>query len=815
VHRFSSNGTDIQIQDRARRHGFSGVSHFRWRFRQQFGASRRAARPRSLPAPHFVRAETDAHANGASRVLPSGRRLQAGGELPQVETGNQLNQTNQDQGVTTMNRCTSRVVATQYSTTRAVRLIIAGCAALAAAPGLCAQAERNSSTTTLDEVVVTAQYQRENLSKTPISITVISSDDLERNNVQQLDEILNDVPGVKLSRGPQGSFFNIRGISTIQGGGEIDPGMSFNVDGIYNPFSSAALMSFYDVDRVEVLRGPQGTLYGRNAISGVVNVVTRDPELEDFSANARVSVGNFNARTVLAAVNLPLGDRLAARLVGNYQDHDGYMTANHDDLNTKSGRGKLLFQATDNVRLGFTFDYGLFRGAGIGLAKVNPFASNPWETLPDLVPPWQRTEAVDYAGLVQWDAGPVTLTYIPAYKSNDWDNQATNGTFVAKTSIHDIQNTQELRVASNDTDSRLQWQAGAFYYDARNRQNLNFSVITILQQVITNSKAVFAQANYSINDKTRATVGVRYTNDKKSEDGKNYFGTMLNGQVDDSHSSWNSWTYKLGLERDVLDASMVYANVSTGFKAGGVSLSAGPSASFDPEKLTAYQAGMKSRLLDDRLSINTELYYYDYSNYQAAYTSLDPNFGGFIRIVSNAGAAKIHGAEVESSFKVTSNDLLSGSIAYIDGHFGTYVVPDGNGGTFDYSGSDINAPHFQISASYRRFFSLGDRGRISPSVTAYYRSGGYLDKRVYGPTSDPALVGMYANPYSHQDSFTKLDAAVSWQSPSERMQVTAFANNLTNKATATSAFRGQSLPYTYGYVESPRTYGVSVDVSFK
>jgi iron complex outermembrane receptor protein len=264
----------------------------------------------------------------------------------------------------------------------------------------------------------------------------------------------------------------------------------------------------------------------------------------------------------------------------------------------------------------------------------------------------------------------------------------------------------------------------------------------------------------------------------------------------------------------VLDASMLYADVSTGFKAGGVSLSAGPSSRFDPEKLTAYQIGMKSRLFDDRLSINTELYYYDYSNYQAAYTSQDPAFGGFIRIVSNAGAAKIRGGEIESSLKFTRDDLLSASVAYIDGHFGSYVVPNGIGGTFDYSGSEINSPHWQLSASYRRFFSLGDRGSISPSLTANYRAANFLDNRVYGPTSAVALRGTRVAPYSHQGGYTKMDAAISWESPSRQIQVTAFVNTLTDKPSATSAFLGTALPYTYGYIESPRTYGASLNVRF-
>jgi iron complex outermembrane receptor protein len=490
------------------------------------------------------------------------------------------------------------------------------------------------------------------------------------------------------------------------------------------------------------------------------------------------------------------------------------MTGGHDDSNTMSARGKVLFNATDDLQLGFTFDYGHVWMKGIGTALVLPFAKNPWQALPDRVPPYQYTLAIGYAGLVQWDAGPVTVTYIPAYKSNDWTNQATNGQFITRTAIWDEQVTHELRVASNDADSRLRWQAGAFYYDAGNRQQLDFTLFRVDQQVDTESSALFAQANFSFTESTRATAGVRYTKDEKTEDGQNYAGAVLQGSVTDSRSSWTSWTYKLGLEQDVLESSMVYASISTGFKAGGVSLSQGPAATFDPEELTAYQAGFKSRLFDDRLSVNAEVYYYDYDNYQATYSSLDPRFGGSIRIVSNAGAAKIRGGEVESSFKITPADLLSASVAYIHGRFGTFVVPNGIGGTNDFSGSKINAPDWQLSGSYRRYFSLGDGGEISPSLSVNYRTGTFLDNRVYGPTTTPAaLRGTRTGPYTYQGGVTKMDAAVSWQSASEQVQVSAYVNNLTDKASATSASRNTQGVIS-GYVESPRTYGVSFDIKF-
>ena len=422
------------------------------------------------------------------------------------------------------------------------------------------------------------------------------------------------MPGVKLVRGPQGSFFKIRGITSMQGGGEIDPGMAFNIDGIYNPFSSAGLMSFYDVARIEVLRGPQGTLYGRNAIAGVVNVITNEPDFSEFGGNARVSAGNFAARSILGAVNLPMGDRLAARLVSNYQTHDGYMTGDHDNLNTMSGRGKVLFQAADNLKVGFTFDYGRFWGAGIGTARVLSIRRQS-VGIPARPCPALSARAMPSATPVRWNGmlAPSPSPTFPRTSRTTGTTRRPTAIFITRTSIYDIQTTHELRVASNDTDSRLGWQVGAFYYDAGNRQKLDFTLFRVDQQVDTTSTAAFAQASYNFTDKTRATVGLRFTNDKKTEDGQNYAGNRSAGLGHRLSLQLGLVDLRVGLEHDVLDASMVYANVSTGFKAGGVSLSQGPAATFDPEELTAYQAGIKTKLLDNRLSINSEIYYYDYS----------------------------------------------------------------------------------------------------------------------------------------------------------------------------------------------------------
>lgn len=665
-----------------------------------------------------------------------------------------------------------------------------------------------------NEIIVTAERREQSVQKTPIAITVIDGNELQTKNAKTEEEILRDVPGVELRKAPPGASIYIRGIATQQGGGEMDPGISVSVDGVYDPFIEASFMSFYDIARVEVLKGPQGTLYGRDAIAGALNVITKSPDFDGVSGFAQIAGGNYDYVGLTGALNLPLADNLALRVAGDYQDNNGYLNLGSDDVHVISGRGKLLWEPSSAVKIEFRGEYGKFSGKG-NAPVMYPFKDDPWTQFPTA--PKVPHQGVWIAGgsmQADVDLGFATLTYIPGYRKKK-ANSATDGggTFI-RSYVYDEQHTEEMRLASDRT-TPLSWIVGAYYYHGIDRTGLNFFT-TIDQHVVTTSLAAFGQATLSLGDRFRLTGGIRFTNDKKVEDGVNTLGGVVISTIDNIHWSWNNWTWRAGAEFDLSPKSMFYANVSTGFKAGGTSLVAGPAAVFDPETLTAYEVGIKNRLFDDTVTLNLDGFYYDYKNYQAAFVAANPDFGGAqVRRIANAGNAKIKGVEAEFDWQPTPNDSLRATIAYLDGRFGKYVVPTPIPGVYsDYSNSKVAMVPWAITANYSHDFAIGSDARLTPLITARYNSGAWRDARQYATAGTWGPPGTYADPIAYQDAFVKLDFNLTLAWHDDRYRLSAYVKNLTNKVVFTGASVGFVPGTDSAWLEPPRTFGATFYVEF-
>jgi len=657
------------------------------------------------------------------------------------------------------------------------------------------------------EIIVTAQRRAQTVQSTPIAISVVDGDDLMKENITGTEEILRDLPGVEVRRSPPGASIYIRGIATQQGGGELDPGISFSVDGVYNPFIESSLMSFYDVERIEVLKGPQGTLYGRNAIAGAVNVITKSPRLGEFGGFVQAGVGNYDYVGLTGALNVPLGDTLALRVAADYQDNNGYLNLGSDDVHVISGRGKLLWEPSSAVRVELRGEYGDYDGKGSAPVRF-PFGDDPWTQFPTPEEPSQAGWITGVSLQADVDLGFATLTYIPAYKQKKTRTATDGGGTFIRSYIFDKQHTQEVRLASNSSEP-LSWIVGGYYYRGENETGLAFFT-TIDQTVVTTSVAAFGQATYSLTDSFRLTGGIRFTNDKKSEDGVNTLGGVVISELNDINWSWDNWTWRAGVEFDVGPESMLYGSVSTGFKAGGTSLVAGPSAVFDPEELTAYEAGWKNRLFDNTLTLNLAAFYYDYKNYQASFVAPNPDFGGAqVRRIANAGDAKIKGAEIDLAWSPTMYDMFRATVAYLDGEFGSYIVPTPVPNVFnDYSGSDVSVVPWAITASYSRDIEIGQDGHLVPQLSARYNSGTWRDARQYANAGTWGPAGTYANPVSFQDDFVKLDFNLSYSWGDDRYRVSAYVKNITNEVVFTSASQGFAA--ASAWLEPPRTFGISL-----
>jgi len=670
----------------------------------------------------------------------------------------------------------------------------------------------NQQDTASGEIIVTALRRAESVQTTPIAISVVDGDDMLRENVNTTEEILRDLPGVEIRKAPPGASIYIRGIATQQGGGELDPGISFNIDGVYTPFIETSAFSFYDVQRVEVLKGPQGTLYGRNAIAGVVNVITKSPEFDGFSGFAQASVGNYDYIGFTGALNIPVADNAALRVAGDYQDNSGYLNLGSDDVGVWSGRAKFLWEPTTTFRIEVRGLYADFEGKG-SAPVIYPYRDDPWTQFPT-APNVPAQDAWIAGGSLQadLDLGFATLTYIPAYYRKKFHSATDGGGTFIKSYVMDKQHTEEVRLASNSTNP-LSWIVGGYYYRGINDTGLAFFT-TIDQHVVTTSLAAFGQATLSLTDALRITGGLRFTRDKKVEDGVNTLGGMVISTLEDIRWSWNKWTWRAGLEYDVGPESMFYASVSTGFKAGGTSLVAGPDAVFDPETLTAYEGGLKNRLADGTVTLNLAGFYYDYGNYQASFLRANPDFGGaFVRRIANAGDAKIWGGEAEFGWTPTPDDSLRVTAAYTKGEFGSYLVPTIVPGVFeDYSGSNLSAVPWSVSASYSHDFHLGADGHLVPLLSARYNSGAWRDARQYADAGAWGPAGTYANPISFQDAFVKLDFNLSYTWHEDRYRISAYVKNITDKAVFTGA--SASATASSAWLEPPRTFGASFYVAW-
>lgn len=672
--------------------------------------------------------------------------------------------------------------------------------------------DRVTSSALSSEIVVTAQRREESVQSTPIAISVVTGDDMLRENVTGTEEVLRDLPSVEVRRSPAGASIYVRGIATQQGGGELDPGISTSVDGVYNPFIEASSMSFYDVERVEVLKGPQGTLYGRNAIAGAVNIITKSPKLGQFEGFAQASVGNYDYAGLTGALNVPLGETVALRVAADYQDNNGYLDLGSDDIHVISGRAKLLWEPSAALRVEFRGEYGDFDTKGNAPAMY-PFHDDPWTQFPiGNNKPTQTGWITGGSMQVDYDLGPVTLTYIPAYKRKKGDNFTDGGGTFIRSYVYDEQHTQELRLASNESRP-LSWIVGGYYYKGINDTGLAFGT-TIDQHVVTTSVAAFGQVTYSLTDAFRLTGGIRFTRDKKVEDGVNTNNGVIVSEINDISWTWNNWTWRLGAELDVSPESMLYGSVSTGFKAGGTSLVAGPAAVFDPEKLTAYEIGWKNRLFDNSLMLNLSAFYYDYTNYQASFVAPNPAFGGaIVRRIANAGDAKMKGVEAELAWSPTPVDLFRATVAYLDGRFDDYIVPTPVPGVFsDYSGSKVSMVPWAINASYSRDFEVGKNGHLVPSISLRYNSGTWRDARQYANAGSWGPAGTRPNPLGYQESFVKLDANISYTWGEDRYRVSAYIKNITNEVVFTG--RSSSNGVANAWLEPPRTFGASFYVAW-
>ena len=481
----------------------------------------------------------------------------------------------------------------------------------------------------LEEIVVTAQKRAESLQDTPVAVTAFSGEQLQQAGVFDAIGLSNIVPNVTVATedARDAILINIRGISQSERRNTSDPTTAFYMDGALVPRMSGINAYFYDLERVEVLRGPQGTLYGRNSTSGVVNLITRKPDLEAFGGDIQVSYGNFDAVDVSGALNVPFSDNFGARVAFTYVERDGYrdngpLVAPGDDMDDIGVRGHLFWDVSEHTSLLITADYYEHQGVGPVLAQVEcadigcniPVSPDPAETNPLNTEGYRDNTDQNIKVELNHSFPVADLTFIGSYRDHERDYlMDTDGSgasvflppagrlvaidTVVREETESESFSAELRLNSN-ADSRLQWLLGAFYLDEDiagdfryqpvlpNGAHLNVQFVD--RGFNVESWALFANASFAITDQFTLNGGVRYTEDEKDKGGVNDPANPTAGsymlvsivelgrpvapifpRAQVSNPSWEEVTWSFGLDWHINDDSLAYIKYSKGFKSGG------------------------------------------------------------------------------------------------------------------------------------------------------------------------------------------------------------------------------------------------------
>jgi len=683
----------------------------------------------------------------------------------------------------------------------------------------------------LSEIVVTAQKREESLQRAPVAVTAVAQDTLVRAGVNNIMELSRVAPDVRVTRTAAGANIAIRGIVSADTSPTSETPNAVHIDGAYLPKPTGLEGFFYDIARIEVLKGPQGTLYGRNASGGAINIVTNRPTF-DFAAKGEVEVGNYDLIRTTGALNVPINDTLATRFAFQTLNRSGYYKSGLDAADQTGGRFEALWKPNERQTLFFSADLEKIGGKGSGSSNlIGVIAAPRGPGDPNTIIPDPRDDTRFYgnaernrydtqsAGMsLQYDQdlGFATLTVQGAYRDINSDNWIAAGSplgginhAVAKTDAF----TGEVRLTSNET-LPLQYVVGAFAFTGRNAGYMQtFSTTTAVVPQLgflnpyerANSYAAFGQATYTPPSigQLHLTAGVRYTYDDKKADTATQFAlnpyTLMHNTA-----SWDAVTYKAGVSFDVTPQSLLYADISTGYKAGGFAYGATPL--YDPERITAYQIGSKNRFFGNRLQLNLEGWIYDYKNYETNIAYFNAN--GINLTVTNAGAAKYYGASLESEFLVTPRDRLAMNVTYLHARYGQYDlnVKYPGLGLSNYTGTTIpGVPMWQGTASYTHTWDLGG-GDLDAQIAMQYRGHTLLSTTA---TNTPNAV------YITDDAWATFDVSVRYTPIRSKWNVTGYVRNIENEDNLLGAgYSNNTFGYVTGSFNAPRTFGVIVGASF-
>lgn len=705
-------------------------------------------------------------------------------------------------------------------------------------------------TLALEEVVVQARRRQENMQNVPIAVTAFQGDDLEIRDISDISQFSDLAPNVtlkptaSLSGASNAAAFFIRGIGQTDFAITTDPGVASYVDGVYIARSVGGLLDTLDVQSIEILRGPQGTLFGRNTIGGAINITTRRPA-QEFSGDIRASVGSRNRRDIAAAIDLPISETLTSRVSFLSRKQDGYVQrllgydnagnivatgdkSNASALSDKQGNKnsqtfRATFEYSPSEALNFLLvadstDVDEESAASTAVISSTGFVPSSALTAIEipglgLVAPGDRrliTDDIDstYATgpngtQLQIKGLALTTTYetdfaqiksITAQRSTkgnfNRDGDATPFPIGEQTrKIKYDQFSQELQLNGTAFNDKVQWTIGAYYFHEESEDLVLVSLGNLFGQppsididnfVENESIALFAQSSTDISDLISLTTGIRWTSDEKKYRTRQQIPSLNLLVVDgQSRRRFNDVTGRLSIDFQLSDTHLVYAAVSSGFKSGGFTpryvAPVEKPLSFDPEIVLSYELGSKWQGLDNRIQINSALFYADYEDIQLVLFDV---FGAPIN--QNGGDATIWGVESELTFVVNGNFRISATAGYINAGFDTVLEPRG-GAVFQpvtVNSTFPNTPEFQASISPEFNVAIDNHIALSWRLDIVYSSKVYQNFE-----NDTELL---------QDAYTMIDTSIILRNEKDDWSISLGAHNLSDKRIISSGGIGRA-----------------------
>lgn len=697
----------------------------------------------------------------------------------------------------------------------------------------------------LEEVIVTATRRDTDAQSTSIAITAFDSNSLTRAGVDDMRQVAQLVPNVYMgeSAGAASTPITIRGVGDNQLGLGGDGSIAIYVDGVYQGRPYANVLDLLNIERLEILRGPQGALYGRNATGGAINVRTKAPS-DQTEVFGDLKIGNYGALRTRLGASGPLDeDNWFGAISVSWSDRDGYARNKFDGKKYNSEetfnvQSEVRYVGDNDLELSIKADYGyndatLAFYSFIDIVDPATFPFNPASAVGitdtdkvdvnsvniDGLPPFEDREWWGLSATVSKSFSKFDLTATTAYRENSFTESTDADALPLSLAVFDLLEDQEQwsqsLILTSTSDSRLSWVLGADYFSEKTEgfQHTEIPIfgagvyVDAIASNQTDAYAIYGEATYEFADDWSLILGLRYSDETKKYTFQQVSLGLDNISTVSGDITFNSWTPRLVLQYQISEDMFSYFSFSNGFKSGGfsainpvalaTSTPAGHPDRFDQEDVAAYELGLKSEWLENRLRINGAAFLYDYSDLHTNVTDAI----GFAKVVP-AKQADVRGVELETTLAVTSNLRLWLNLGYLDATYDAVLsFPNGLGGT-------------QVSDLRGNFLPRAPKWSGSATINySQYLSSGNLDWRLDWIYSDEHYLTEANDVVDRENSSTRVNARVSYEFSNSPFEVDLFVNNATDVRLKAHSKPILGIVYR-GMLTPPKTYGLEFRFRF-